>query len=439
MVSKEELEELKRQLVKFEGVVSAQQQVMKETVGAEVGRVGIGLRELYDKADEALKAVNMRLDKLENEDHKGDQNRSLINPKHLTIATLDKQDEWRKWKADVEDYAEETMSGIKKYLDIAREADEEVELLTLGDEKWWNKAEMIWRFLRKYSDGDAKKIVSSVRMRNGWEAWRKLHQQYEPGMVMREAMVMAQFTNMVSKRAKNPKETKAILVELEERAKKVEEITQNRVDDRHLMSVIMGILDTETLKHTAQYQGANANPETLKRKVMEFVNLMGCGGPGGGMDAMDLSRVEAKTMWADMEAEEFECNETNEEYHGLHGFGETCHNCGGYGHYVRECPTSSKGGKAAKGDPKGSKGKSIGEGGAAYYSPYKGKGKGQEKGGKGKGEHKGKGAPQAGCWTCGGTHYNRDCPQGGGKEGGKEGVRSLCSLQETHLRGDGTG
>ena len=175
MVSKEEFEELKRQLVKFEGVVSAQQQVMKETVGAEVGRVGTGLRELYDKADEALKAVNMRLDKLENEDHKGGQNRSLINPKHLTIATLDKQDEWRKWKADVEDYAEETMSGIKKYLDIAREADEEVELLTLGDEKWWNKAEMIWRFLRKYSDGDAKKIVSSVRMRNGWEAWRKLH------------------------------------------------------------------------------------------------------------------------------------------------------------------------------------------------------------------------------------------------------------------------
>ena len=46
MVSKEEFEELKRQLVKFEGMVSAQQQVMKETVGAEVGRVGIGLREL---------------------------------------------------------------------------------------------------------------------------------------------------------------------------------------------------------------------------------------------------------------------------------------------------------------------------------------------------------------------------------------------------------
>ena len=105
-----------------------------------------------------MKAVNKRADKLENENHKGSQNKSLINPKHMTLALLDKQDEWRKRKADVEDYAEESMSGSKTYLDIARGADEEVELLTIGEEEWSNKVEMLGRFLKKYSDGDARKL-----------------------------------------------------------------------------------------------------------------------------------------------------------------------------------------------------------------------------------------------------------------------------------------
>ena len=45
---------------------------------------------------------------------------------------------------------------------------------------------------------------------------RKLNLQFEPALVMREAVVMAQFTNMVNKRAKTPAETKALLVELDE-------------------------------------------------------------------------------------------------------------------------------------------------------------------------------------------------------------------------------
>ena len=49
------------------------------------------------------------------------------------------------------------------------------------------------------------------------------------------------------------------------------------MDDRHAMSVIVGILDTETLKHTADLQGANANVEALKRKVSEFTNMLTAG------------------------------------------------------------------------------------------------------------------------------------------------------------------
>ena len=68
-----------------------------------------------------------------------------------------------------------------------------------------------------------------------------------------------------------------------------------------MVSVIMGILDTETLKHTAQYQGAKVKAEMLKRKVIEFANLMATG--KGGPDAMDIGRVERKPRWADQEGE----------------------------------------------------------------------------------------------------------------------------------------
>ena len=97
--------------------------------------------------------------------------------------------------------------------------------------------------------------------------------QFEPALVMREAVVMAQFTNMVNKRAKTPSETKALLVELDERAKRVEEITGERIENRHMMSVVMGVLDSESMKHTAQFQGAKVRADVLKRKVVEFANL----------------------------------------------------------------------------------------------------------------------------------------------------------------------
>ena len=150
--------------------------------------------------------------------------RSLLHYKNMTVPVLDKMDGWRSWTADVEDYTEETMPGIRADLDAAKNQEEEVAEVDMDPEAW-SCREMIWRFLKKYTSGEARKVVCSAPNRNGWEAWRKLHLQYEPQLVMREAVVMAAFTNMVAKRAKNPSESKALLQELDERARRVEEVT----------------------------------------------------------------------------------------------------------------------------------------------------------------------------------------------------------------------
>ena len=110
-------------------------------------------------------------------------------------------------------------------------------------------------------------------------------------------------------------------------------MTEQAPDERHTISIFMGILDSETLKHTIHFQGMKKSVTELKRKVMEFVNLT----MPSKNDPMDLGRVEHESdeEWHDEQTEVYE-----DGY--LNGLGEKCYNCGGYGHYSRECPVIGK-------------------------------------------------------------------------------------------------
>ena len=142
------------------------------------------------------------------------------------------------------------------------------------------------------------------------------------------------------------------MIELNERAKRVEEVTGKPVEDRHAMSVISGILDPETSKHTAQYQGLKSNVETLMLKVMEFTNLV----TAYMDDKMDIGRVEQQTdELDDMESDPH-------DWEQLAAFSDQCHKCGGYGHFARDCPTKGKGKGKAKGKGPPGKGAFPGKG-----------------------------------------------------------------------------
>ena len=191
MVSQEQFEELRLKLVAYESQQANDQAEMQQEVRNQVSDVSDGLKELYTVANIAVGAVATRVTTIEKslaeQRARGagsDRQRSLLHHKNMTVAVLEKMDQWRSWTADVEDYTEEKMPGIRVDLDRAKNQDEEVVEVDMDPEAWKSR-EMVWRFLKRYTSGEAKKVVCSAPNRNGWDAWRKLHLQYEPALVMR--------------------------------------------------------------------------------------------------------------------------------------------------------------------------------------------------------------------------------------------------------------
>ena len=208
-------------------------------------------------------------------------------------------------------------------------------LLDVGTD-WWHKGAMLWRFLKQYTSGEAKKLVLSVDGNNGWEAWKRLHEQFEPSMAMKDAQVQFQFTSLIGRRAKTAAETRSLMIEFEEKAKRIGEVTGEAVDERHAKSVLMGILDMETLKHVGPFMKVKEPLDQTIRKIMEFVNLTGGLGKG---DPMELGRVEGHAEQGDQGAHQEEQDDegdywgqADEDWGQINGLGEQCYNCNGSGH-----------------------------------------------------------------------------------------------------------
>ena len=130
LVNKGQFEELRVRLVAYESQQAIGQAEMQQEVKNQVSEVTDGLKELYTTASIAVGAVAARVERIEEslaaQRARGagsDRHRSLLHHKNMTVSVLEKMDQWRYWTADVEDYTEETMPGIRLDLDGAKNLD----------------------------------------------------------------------------------------------------------------------------------------------------------------------------------------------------------------------------------------------------------------------------------------------------------------------------
>ena len=77
----------------------------------------------------------------------------------------------------------------------------------------------------------------------------------EPAVGVREAQVMGAYTSMASHRAKNAKETRKLMADLEQKAIRVLEVTGKPVDVRHAQSVLISLVDRHHEAYGATYPG----------------------------------------------------------------------------------------------------------------------------------------------------------------------------------------
>lgn len=262
-----------------------------------------------------------------------------------------------------------------------------------------------------------------------------LHSHFEPCLAIREAGVLADMTNMVKKEAKTPAETKQLVLDLEDKIRKVTEVTGTPPSDQHTKSILAGLMDKETSMHCGVHISSGMTYEELKHRILQFVNAM----MARSSDKIYLSKISSEPSdssdsgpWSEGTREEDWGEGAAAEkgdYYGLNAMGKAkgkggiCYQCLKPGHQWRNCPEEGNKGKG-KGKPGEwnyeSKGGGNGKGnwgaqgkggnwGNQWNTPNKGGGKGSVKG----------------CFDCGGAHYRGDpsCPEG--KRGQ---IRLLCCL-----------
>ena len=154
--------------------------------------------------------------------------------------------DWRKWREDTMDFLDSQKVGMRGFLKKMGEpessggmerGDPTAEWLTTQEavygEAIVKDQVLVWRALKGLTEGEAESVVLAVKDQDGWRAWQSLHRHFEPSLLAMQGRALTDFSTMINKPARNPEETRKLLVEFENRLKQLEDISGRAVDEMH--------------------------------------------------------------------------------------------------------------------------------------------------------------------------------------------------------------
>ena len=181
---KEKVEDLSQQLKKAEADKEKAEQRWQE----EKNEILVSAQEVVSEGqrrmEESVKEVEQRL-KREMEEVKkkaseetNHRKQTLVNIKMMTPSVYKEGSSWKDWREEIEDYTDEVYEGMADELKRVRETNKEIEK-GMMNATWWEKRQKLWTLLKKFTEGEAKRIITNEKGRNGWEAWRRLNKHVE--------------------------------------------------------------------------------------------------------------------------------------------------------------------------------------------------------------------------------------------------------------------
>ena len=124
------LEEEKKAIVDYmEKEFATHKLVINEIVEgakAEFTSQRFNIQQVYEATMKELESMKEKVSQVEGRGASGGRPKFLA-AKHMLPRTLDKQEDWKQWKSEIEDYCETVMEGTKEVLEEVRNKDNAIE------------------------------------------------------------------------------------------------------------------------------------------------------------------------------------------------------------------------------------------------------------------------------------------------------------------------
>ena len=215
--------------------------------------------------------------------------------------------------------------------------------------------------------GDALAVIRTVDDMKGFEAWAKLFRKFSPRTMARAIRLVGAVTN--PPKVKDLKDAEAALDRWEEQVKALKKDFKETFSDVVKVGIVTGMMPLSIQEFVYTAVGDKIDYDMTVQKIRALVSNKVA--MAEGPVPMDIGRVDGEDVEARSIGEDFE------------GYGEVdaignvqCHQCGGWGHVRRDCPSKGKGKGKGKDGGKGGVPRWPGKGGGNTWTSGKSGGKG---------------------------------------------------------------